>query len=976
MLKVFDFEKTPIVDIVNEILVDASSRGASDIHFDPKDNILQIRIRIDGELVDYATVPEEYIKNLITRIKIISGMNITESRLPQDGAIKGVVKDIELDLRVSSINTNKGEKIVIRILDYTLSLNGIENLGFSDYNYKRVIEMISKQNGIILVTGATGTGKTTTVYSMLQKLSNDTTNIMSIEDPVEMDLDNVNQIQVNADIGLTFATALRSILRQDPNIIMIGEIRDSETATIAIRASVTGHLVLSTLHTNDSLSTIERLMDMDVEKYLLAEALEGIISQRLARRLCPHCKKLRKTTTYEKELIKKTLNIDVDEIYEAVGCEHCNRGYKGRIAFQEVLTIDQKIQDALSMNIRKDKLRNLVYNNSVVTLLQDGMIKVVRGDTTIEELLRLVEFEEDNIITFNLSKDILDSELNKSLEFHDDTKKLINDESQDNDIIEEEIIIPDTHDVVIDSINDEDIDDNTDIDNMDSLDNDQEFIDKIDDVISDQVEDKESKLKKNKKEPTEENEEINNDNIVNEKIIEDNINEVNISDNENMESLDNSEEVIDKIDDVVSEQIEDKKDKHKKKKKDKNKKELTEEIEEINVNEDNTESNNSIDNMESLDNDQEFIDKIDDIISEQVDNKKDKHHIEEVEMLDNDEIIVNEDNTESNNFIDNMESLDSNEEVIDKINDVVSEQVDNKKTKHKKKDKKKKHKEKKKESDKINIDNNKNYEYEDFNNIQPDMHQNDHEMIDEKEIKPKKKDRKNKNIVKDSNESEISLISDTLIDTALDEVKSEVKDDVNKQDLSNDNINIDDDSTFITKVENYVKEKRKKNENSADIDIIDELSENTNIEDINANSNNDIQEEITDNDIAELEEAIESIKVNENETVENNEDISNNEVLENTIKISINDDSDEINVSEVKTINMAPKDSDEMDLLDYNTDFIDKIYDSINNNEKRIIEKNNIDYEKIERLENIQDSIENRVSRMLNKKRYRKKKSE
>ena len=364
MLKVFDFEKTPIVDIVNEILVDASSRGASDIHFDPKDNLLQIRIRIDGELIDYSTVPEEYIKNLITRIKIISGMNITESRLPQDGAIKGVVKDIELDLRVSSINTNKGEKIVIRILDYTLSLNGIEKLGFSDYNYKKVLEMISKPNGIILVTGATGTGKTTTVYSILQRLSNDTTNIMSIEDPVEMDLDNVNQIQVNADIGLTFATALRSILRQDPNIIMIGEIRDSETATIAIRASVTGHLVLSTLHTNDSLSTIERLLDMNVEKYLLAEALEGIVSQRLARRLCPHCKKPRKTTTYEKELIKKTLDMDVDEIYEAVGCEHCNHGYKGRIAFQEVLTIDQKIQDALSMNIRKDKLRNLVYNDS------------------------------------------------------------------------------------------------------------------------------------------------------------------------------------------------------------------------------------------------------------------------------------------------------------------------------------------------------------------------------------------------------------------------------------------------------------------------------------------------------------------------------------------------------------------------------------------------------------------------------------
>ena len=488
MLKVFDFEKTPIVDIVNEILVDASNKGASDIHFDPKDDALQIRIRIDGRLVNYATVPNEYIKNLVTRIKIISGMNITESRLPQDGAIKGKVKDIELDLRVSSINTNKGEKIVIRILDYTLSLNGIENLGFSDYNYKKVIEMINEPNGIILVTGATGTGKTTTVYSMLQRLCNETTNIMSIEDPVEMDIDNVNQIQVNNEIGLTFATALRSILRQDPNIIMIGEIRDSDTATIAIRASVTGHLVLSTLHTNDSLSTIERLMDMDVEKYLLAEALEGIISQKLARRLCPHCKKLRKTTPYEKELIKKTLDMDVDEIYEAVGCEKCHRGYKGRIAFQEVLKIDQKIQDALSMNIRKDKLRNLVYNDDVITLLQDGMIKVLRGDTTIEELLRLVEFEDDSIVTYNLSKDILDTELNKKLDYlYEDNDNV--DENNEETEEDDELIIPDTNDVVIDSIdtnindNETDEDNNVDIDNMETLDNNDEFIEKIDEVI-------------------------------------------------------------------------------------------------------------------------------------------------------------------------------------------------------------------------------------------------------------------------------------------------------------------------------------------------------------------------------------------------------------------------------------------------------------------------------------------------------------
>ena len=489
MVKIFDFEHMPIVDIVNDILVDATKKGASDIHFDPKAEFMQIRIRIDGILTNYATIPNEYVKNLITRIKIISGMNITESRLPQDGAIKGLIKNIEVDLRVSSINTSKGEKIVIRILDYSLSLNGIEKLGFSDYNYKKVLEMINEPNGIILVTGATGTGKTTTVYSILQRLNNEGTNIMSIEDPIEMDMEGVNQIQVNPEIGLTFASALRSILRQDPNIIMIGEIRDSETATIAIRASVTGHLVLSTLHTNDSLSTIERLMDMDVEKYLLAEALTGIISQKLARKLCPHCKRKRKTTQYEKDIIKKTLNIDISEIYEAVGCEKCNNGYKGRTAIQEVLLIDQTIKDALSMNIRKDKLRKLVYNNNVITLLQDGMIKVVKGKTTIEELLKLIELDkEENNSSFNLIEAIIDSELTKDNnqyieETLSENEEQDKEQNEDTNLDNDEFIIPETDDVVIDSI-DEIVDTDTDNDsdltnNMENLDNIETFIDDI-----------------------------------------------------------------------------------------------------------------------------------------------------------------------------------------------------------------------------------------------------------------------------------------------------------------------------------------------------------------------------------------------------------------------------------------------------------------------------------------------------------------
>ena len=304
MLQQIDFTKLPITEIVNEIIYIAAKNGASDIHFDPTETSIRVRFRMDGMLVDYTMIPENIRKNLIARLKIISGMDITESRLPQDGAIKMTIKDISLDMRVSSLPTNEGEKIVIRILDYSASLNGLESLGFSPDNLVKIKELIKEPNGIILVTGATGSGKSTTVYSLLQLLNKPEVNLVTVEDPVEMNIKGINQIQVNSEIGLTFAEVLRSILRQDPDIIMIGEIRDDETAKIAVRASITGHLVLSTLHTNNALNTIERLRDMDVETYLLASSLNGIVSQKLARRICPHCMKKRPAIDYEKKLIK------------------------------------------------------------------------------------------------------------------------------------------------------------------------------------------------------------------------------------------------------------------------------------------------------------------------------------------------------------------------------------------------------------------------------------------------------------------------------------------------------------------------------------------------------------------------------------------------------------------------------------------------------------------------------------------------
>ncbi len=394
MIKTFAYEKLPIVEVVNEILYDASKRGASDIHFDPEEDEMKVRIRIDGLLSDYTTIPNTLKKNLITRIKIMSGMNITEVRLPQDGAIKTTIKEENLDLRVSSLPTNEGEKIVIRILDYSMSLKGIEYLGFSERNFKKISKLINIPSGIILVTGATGSGKSTTVYSILQKLNRTETNLITVEDPIEMNIKGINQVQVNSEIGLTFANVLRSVLRQDPDIVMIGEIRDNETAKIAVRASITGHLVLSTIHTNNSLNTIERLLDMEVERYLLASALEGIISQKLARKLCDKCKKKRPTNSYEKEIFRKVFGMEINEIYSAVGCPECGSGYRGRIAIHEVLLITQEIRDAISNNMPKDELRNLVYNTDVNTLLQDGLEKVINGYTTFEEIIKLIELDD------------------------------------------------------------------------------------------------------------------------------------------------------------------------------------------------------------------------------------------------------------------------------------------------------------------------------------------------------------------------------------------------------------------------------------------------------------------------------------------------------------------------------------------------------------------------------------------------------
>ena len=396
MFREFDYDTQPIVEIVNEIMADAVKNRASDIHFDPTPNKLKVRMRVDGDLVDYAYVPDVVKKNMTTRIKIIAGMNITESRLPQDGAIKTELDGKPLDMRVSSLPIVDGEKVVIRVLDYTTSLQGIDNIGFSDVNLVKVKRMLGLPNGIILTTGATGSGKSTTTYAMLQALNKPELNIITVEDPVEMKIEGLNQVQVMSEIGLTFASALRSILRQDPDVIMIGEIRDDETARIAVRSAITGHLVVSTIHTNNALNTIERLLDMDIERYLLGTAISGIISQRLAKKLCPKCRGSRPATDYEKLVIKKAINIDIDNLYAPVGCPECLGGYRGRIPVHEVLEVDQDIKDAITNNTPKEELRKMVYgDNKTISLLQDGLKKVVNGLTSFEEIIRIIDIETD-----------------------------------------------------------------------------------------------------------------------------------------------------------------------------------------------------------------------------------------------------------------------------------------------------------------------------------------------------------------------------------------------------------------------------------------------------------------------------------------------------------------------------------------------------------------------------------------------------
>ena len=384
-----DINNSPIVQLVRSMIEQAVLQRASDIHIEPMERQLRVRYRIDGTLYEKATYSTKLLPAMSARIKIIGGMDITEKRKPQDGRITQVVNRMEYDIRVSIIPTVFGEKIVMRIASKNALTRDKAQLGLNEKDLKLFDHILKNPHGIILVTGPTGSGKSTTLYTALNELNTSQVNIITVEDPVEANLDGVNQIQVNPKANLTFASALRSILRQDPDIIMVGEIRDQETAQIAVQASITGHLVVSTLHTNSAASTITRLIDMGIDSYLIADSMVGVIAQRLVRRLCPACRKKRLATEEEKMILKRS-EAEKLEIYEPVGCGRCdNTGYKGRIGVYEIMEVTPKLKTIISKGGDAEDIKNQALKEGMYTLRMSATELVLDGTTSYSEMMKV-----------------------------------------------------------------------------------------------------------------------------------------------------------------------------------------------------------------------------------------------------------------------------------------------------------------------------------------------------------------------------------------------------------------------------------------------------------------------------------------------------------------------------------------------------------------------------------------------------------
>lgn len=383
-----DVSDAPIVQLVRSLIEQAVRQRASDIHIEALETKVRVRYRIDGALFERMVYDNSLLPAISTRIKIMGGMDISEKRKPQDGRMSIVVDRQEYDIRISSIPTVHGEKIVMRISSKLNLTRNKKELGLAPDEMARFDHMMASPFGIIFVTGPTGSGKSTTLYTALSELNREEVNIVTVEDPVEADIEGINQIQVNNKVDLTFASALRSILRQDPDIIMIGEIRDQETAGIAVQASITGHLVVSTLHTNNAVGTLNRMADMGVERYLIADSVVGVIAQRLVRKLCPHCRKMRPASEEEKRILRQNTDQEV-AIYEPVGCKLCNNtGFFGRIGVFEIMEVNEEIRNLIAENGTTEELEEAARRSGMRTLRQNGIRYVLDGTTSMEEMLK------------------------------------------------------------------------------------------------------------------------------------------------------------------------------------------------------------------------------------------------------------------------------------------------------------------------------------------------------------------------------------------------------------------------------------------------------------------------------------------------------------------------------------------------------------------------------------------------------------
>ena len=383
-------DAAPTIRFVNSLIERAVHERASDIHLEPQEGELVVRMRVDGLLRRVLTVPADLQATVLSRLKVMGGMNIAERKIPQDGRAMVQVKGREIDLRISSMPTVYGEKIVLRLLDKSQQHITSETIGLAGGDLEKYRALLKNSSGVILLVGPTGSGKSTTMCAMLKELSSEQTNIMTLEDPVEYDIPGVNQCQINEKTGMTFATGLRAILRQDPDIIAVGEIRDGETGAIAIRAAITGHLVLSTLHTNDAVSAVDRLLDIGVEPYLIASALRGVISQRLVRRICPHCKTAYRPEADELELLGLPADADV-AFYRGAGCEECyHTGTSGRRAVFEILTIDRRLRRMIAEGARYDVLHDAARQSGLATLRERCRELVLRGEISATEAARAI----------------------------------------------------------------------------------------------------------------------------------------------------------------------------------------------------------------------------------------------------------------------------------------------------------------------------------------------------------------------------------------------------------------------------------------------------------------------------------------------------------------------------------------------------------------------------------------------------------